>query len=194
MPLKEERNREKEEIEKLLNLYGPIRIGFIPPFMVGWKSTGSISSYHQDVRNRQVVHYWPSWEDVVNSEGFVYPKTAREFREQIEEIYAKQLELAREYWRNGEYDKAVYCLPLGKKMKVLSFVNGLKHIKDVIMLRTCLRAQWEIRERYSRIAGYLKRFSGLDELKNLGPRCKVEGRCFEPKKEKCPFYERYVKS
>ena len=54
MPLKEERNREKEEIEKLLNLYGPIRIGFIPPFMVGWKSTGSISSYHQDVRNRQV--------------------------------------------------------------------------------------------------------------------------------------------
>jgi thymidylate synthase ThyX len=193
MMLKKNKNIEREMLEKNLRKYGKMQLAFFYPFSVAWKAKGSIASYHQDVRNRQVVHYWPSWEEVIYSNSFVYPETAKDFHGEIEQVYDKQLEISKRFWQREDYDNALYVLPLGKEMEVTSFVSGIEHIKDVTKLRTCLRAQWEIRSRYNTVKGFLKRISkelNIEEFSNLGPSCIVDNVCYEYKKENCPMYKK----
>ena len=175
---------ERKSIEKSLKEkihYDPCTQSLI------WFSNRSISSFHQDVRNRQVYFWWPSWESTLQTQEFYFPPTLKK-REEFEEHCIRLLEAARKFWKRKEFELAILSLPLAKKMKVLSAIYGNRNIYETIRLRTCLRAQLEIRSEYQLIASLIKKdFPG-----ELGPRCQTEGICFEPFKEKCPLYSRYV--
>jgi thymidylate synthase ThyX len=83
---------------------------------------------------------------------------------------------------------AVYSTPLGKVMDLYCAIYGNGNIYETVRLRACMRAQLEIRNQYRLIAESLKE----DFPEKLGARCETEGECFEPQKERCPLYSRYV--
>ena len=183
---KKDESLERKSKEKFLKKihYNPLTQSLI------WFSNRSISSFHQDVRNRQVYFWWPSWESALEDEEFYFPLTLpEEKREKFKEHCISLLEVSRKFWKKKEFELAVISLPLAKRLKVFSAIYGNRNIYETIRLRTCLRAQLEIRSQYQLIASLIKKdFPG-----ELGPRCQTEGICFEPFKEKCPLYSRYVR-
>lgn len=154
-----------------------------------WFSKRSIASFHQDVRNRQVYFWWPSWESVINDADFYLPYSfSREFEKEVRSHLLDMLETSKKYWRKEDSQSAVYALPLGKKMEVYCAIYGNSNIYETVRLRACMRAQLEIRNQYRLIS---KKIGEVFPLK-LGARCEVEGTCFEPRKERCPLYRRYI--
>ncbi|OYT45722.1 hypothetical protein B6U84_01785 [Candidatus Bathyarchaeota archaeon ex4484_40] len=154
-----------------------------------WNSRRSIASFHQDVRNRQVYFWWPSWESVIEEEEFYTPPgIPAHLREAVQEHYRLLLEVSSNLFCRGETERAVYATPLGKIMDLYCAIYGNRNIYETVMLRACMRAQLEIRRQYRLIAESIKGdFPG-----KLGARCETERRCFEPRKELCPLYNRYV--
>ena len=149
-----------------------------------WKAP--IFSAHQDVRNRQVYHYWPSWEEALEKKEFYIPSMlSKDQRKIVENSYNKSIENV----KNLDED-SLYAIPLGMIIPYSSVISGKENIKYTIALRTCWRAQFEIRSRYWRLAKFLEK-NGFEE--KLGPRCVTEGQCFEPGKEKCPLYNHFIK-
>ena len=52
------------------------------------------------------------------------------------------------------------------------------------MLRTCYMAQQEIRNRFREAAREIEKKFGS----RLGPRCEIEGKCYEARGKMCPEY------
>ena len=190
MPLKAE---DEDEQRRVLRAFLSDKPGdvYYDPYTQSlvWLSKRSIASFHQDVRNRQVYFWWPSWESVINDTDFYLPHSfPQESEKEARSHFLDLLEASRKYWRGGNFQSAVYALPLGKKMEVYCAIYGNSNIYETVRLRACMRAQHEIRNQYRLI---LKKIGGRFPRK-LGARCEVEGVCFEPKKERCPLYRRYI--
>lgn len=164
----------------------PRRIHY-DPYMQSlvWNSKRSIASFHQDIRNRQVYFWWPSWESAIGDDDFhTPPGLSKELREEIQEHFNSLIDLSNRFWRTSNYQLAVYAIPLGKRIDVFCALYGNGNIYETIRLRACMRAQTEIRNQYRLIAETIKKnFPG-----KLGARCETEGICFEPRKEKCPLW------
>ncbi|MEM2876432.1 MAG: FAD-dependent thymidylate synthase [Candidatus Bathyarchaeia archaeon] len=154
-----------------------------------WNSIRSISSFHQDVRNRQVYFWWPSWESTISdSDFYVPPRLPEGLRLDVQNHYSLLLDVSRRFCESGDWQSAVYSMPLGKKMDVYCALYGNWNIYETVRLRSCMRVQLEIRNQYRLIAEKLKNvFPG-----KLGARCEVEGVCFEPQREKCPLYRLHI--
>jgi len=154
-----------------------------------WNSRRSIASFHQDVRNRQVYFWWPSWESVIREKDFYTPPhIPTSLRDSVQEHYNRLLKVSNNFYHQGNHQLAVYSTPLGKIMDLYCAIYGNRNIYETVRLRACMRAQLEIRNQYRLIAESIKGdFPG-----KLGARCETEGECFEPQKEQCPLYSRYV--
>jgi len=150
----------------------------------------SIASMHQDVRNRQVYFYWPSWERIVNSFDFYIPKSLEIFKEKAFKLFKKMHEFSLNEWNSKNYDLAIYSMPLSKTMEVFSLIHGNQSIFYTIRLRACQRAQEEIRKHYLSLIPILYK-QGFP-LK-LGPMCITDKKCFEIGKEKCSMYKSILK-
>ncbi|MEM3506256.1 MAG: FAD-dependent thymidylate synthase [Candidatus Bathyarchaeia archaeon] len=149
----------------------------------------SIASMHQDVRNRQVYFYWPSWERIITSFDFHIPKSLEKFKEEILTHLKKMHEFSMDKWNLGNYDLAVYSTPLSKTMEVFSLIHGDQSIFYTIRLRTCQRTQEEIRKYYLSLIPILYK-EGF-QLR-LGPMCITDKKCFEFGKEKCSMYKSII--
>ncbi len=187
--------------ESMLNNYLSSVKGEIPDFyfdrktmtvLANWKNGVPIFSAHQDVRNRQVYHLWSSWEEVVKSTKFYIPNTIRKtkFEERVKNLYKRAYKLGLEFLEDNKPELAIYSQPLSKKFEYISLISQLENIEYTVKLRTCLRAQEEIRSRYWKLATFLRK-NGFP--KKLGPRCMTKGKCFEPNKETCPMYKHFIK-
>jgi len=184
-----EEDRQKEILKRFLAdkqnkiYYDPYTQSLI------WNTKRSIASLHQDVRNRQVYFWWPSWESIINNNKFYIPKTIpKELIEKIKEHYYRRIEISKRLYKKGEQQMAVYTLPMGKKIDVYCALYGNENIYETIRLRACMKAQHEIRRQYRLIMKTIeKRFP-----RRLGARCETEGLCFEPQKEKCPLYQQHI--
>jgi thymidylate synthase ThyX len=185
IPLKiDEENIRRKELEKILGNKVAIYNKDFEALVAFRKA--SIASMHQDVRNRQVYFYWPSWERVVNSFDFYIPRSLEKFKEKILNHLKKMYEFGVDRWNSGKYDLAVYSTPLSKIMEVFSLIHGNQSIFYTIRLRTCQRTQEEIRKHYLSLIPILYR-EGF-KLR-LGPMCITDKKCFELGKEKCSMYK-----
>lgn len=73
--------------------------------------------------------------------------------------------------------QSVYCLLSGNTIDVVSTMNG-RELKLFFALRTCTRAQWEIREKATRLLFELRKEAPL-LFKSCGPSCFSKGKCPE---------------
>ncbi len=147
---------------------------------------GSIASFHQEVRDRQELLRWPSWEEVVFNDKCIIPRRLKKRARTLGDVYDHSYIVAGTMWKEGNYEAAVLCQPLGKEMDVISTIHGRANIKYTFMLRTCLKAQEEIRERFLKVAKKVEKNFG----EKLGPRCETEGICYEWGKEKCEKFKK----
>lgn len=145
---------------------------------------GSISSFHQEVRDRQERILWPSWEETVLNSIFVMPSSLRTRKETLRSIYNDAQDLGKSLWEEGKKESAVYAQLLGKEMDVISSIHGRDNIIYTLMLRTCCMAQEEIRSRFRRAAEEIEKKFGS----RPGPRCEIEGKCYEARRKECPQY------
>ncbi len=177
-----EESPRRAELERLLGgriaYYDPITETLI------MRRRASISSMHQDVRNRRVIFYWPSWERVVDEGEYLIPPVRSDARGVFDRVMGGLIERARELWEAGD-PNAIYYLPMGTLITTYSLIHGNNSIYGTIRLRTCMRAQWEIRNHYWQVLKQIRdRFPG-----RLGPMCITNLVCYEPDKEKCPLYK-----
>jgi len=154
-----------------------------------WSSRRTIASFHQDVRNRQVYFWWPSWEAVISDQKAYLPLSIpKEKTGKINEHYNNSFENSLNFLKKGNYEMAVYSITLGNLMNLYCAIYGNQNIYETVRLRACMRAQLEIRSQYRLIAKRIK----SSFPKKLGARCETEGVCFEPRRELCPLYKRFV--
>jgi len=154
-----------------------------------WHTRRSIASFHQDVRNRQVYFWWPSWEAAIGgTDVYIPPWTPKEETKRIRDCHEHSIETSRDFFEKGDYEMAVYSLTLGRILDLFCAIYGNSNIYETVRLRACMRAQKEIRDQYRLIARSIAEKFPY----RLGARCETEGVCFEPQRELCPLYKRYV--
>jgi thymidylate synthase ThyX len=146
---------------------------------------GSIASFHQEVRNRQERILWPSWEEVVKDDKYVLPLPLKPRSQLVSEVYKTAQDLGENFWKEGKTESAVFSQPLGKEIHVISTIHGRDNIIYTFMLRTCQMAQQEIRNRFREAAKEIEKKFGS----RLGPRCEIEGKCYEARRKECPQYQ-----
>lgn len=146
--------------------------------------SGSIASFHQEVRGRQERFLWPSWEEVVNSSIFVRPSSLKPRTESIGEVYRMAQDVGKKLWSDGLIESSIYAQPLGKEINIISSIHGWSNIAYTFMLRTCEMAEWEIRKRFSEAADMIKE----KYHRKLGPMCEMLKECYEPRREECPKF------
>ncbi|OYT42233.1 MAG: hypothetical protein B6U78_01745 [Candidatus Aenigmarchaeota archaeon ex4484_224] len=192
----------RRDLEKRLNSFDKIREELYAHFDVisktlTWNATTSISSFHQDIRNRQVYFDVESLEEVIIRKEIVIPTSIKisRFKEEFENLAKEMFEIAENLFRKDP-QQAVYYLPLGTKINFFGRITGEENIVDIVYLRTCRMAQSEIRARYILLGCYVSKIAeeeDIEELKRLLPRCLRERRCFEFWRERCPVYKKWVK-
>jgi thymidylate synthase ThyX len=146
---------------------------------------GSIASFHQQVRDRQERILWPSWEEVVMNDKYVLPSPLKSRSCLIGDIYKTAQDLGEDFWKEGKIESAIFSQPLGKEIHVISTIHGRDNIIYTFMLRTCQMAQQEIRSRFREAAKEIEMKFGS----RLGPRCVIEGKCYEARRKECPEYK-----
>lgn len=115
-----------------------------------------------------------------NRTDYIIPASVREseFLEKYIAAFEKTAELFREMKQSGVSDgESVYCLLSGNTIDVVSTMNG-RELKLFFELRTCTRAQWEIREKATRLLFELRKISPV-LFKKYGPSCFSKGKCPE---------------
>lgn len=157
---------------------------------VTMRISGSNTSFHQEIRDRQEDIRWPSWESVVLNDNFMFPLKKRDEKLALIEVYDQSQALGKEMWAKGDYEAAILSQPLGKEMDVISMIHGNPNIKYTFMLRTCNKAQEEIRKRFLEAAQKIQPLFG----EKLGPRCEVEGKCYEWSRETCEKFQKYFEA
>lgn len=120
-------------------------------------------------------------------ETFVVPKSIKENPELFKEwkkLMQESIELYRKSIERGKHQEdARYILPQAVRTKIVVTMN-LRELKHFFKLRTCERAQWEIREVAWKM---LEEIVNVEELKpivkwaKLGPSCIQLGYCPEGK-------------
>ncbi len=164
-------------------------------FNVKYGANLSIVANHQNIRHRQmkIVDIEP-WESIIQNKDYYMPSSI-EKNEKAKEIFLEGIELAfnkaQSFWNIGDYENALYALPLAAKQHGIFYLDkdALVH---VLLLRMCFAAQDEIRRYYTWLkAKYVG--SLFEEEKNkikLGPRCIARQACYEPKyvQDSCPIF------
>ncbi|RLF80313.1 FAD-dependent thymidylate synthase [Thermococci archaeon] len=150
---------------------------------------------HQLVRHRLASYTQQSQryiqlnpEDV--EETFVIPESVKKYPELYEKwkkLMKESIKLYKESHARGIHQEdARFILPQAVRTKIVVTMN-LRELKHFFGLRTCERAQWEIREVAWKM---LKEIAKIDELRpiikwaKLGPRCIALGYC--PERELMP--------
>ncbi len=112
--------------------------------------------------------------------SYIIPQSVKEsdFMEEYIAAFEKTAALYDEMNRLGvPAGESVYCLLSGNTIDVVSTMNG-RELKLFFELRTCTRAQWEIREKATRLLFELRKVSPL-LFKKFGPSCFSKGKCPE---------------
>ncbi|NJE07153.1 FAD-dependent thymidylate synthase [Thermococcus sp. M39] len=143
-----------------------------------------IASYTQ--QSQRYIKLNP--EDV--EETFLIPESIKkksELYEKWKKLMRETIELYEETYGNGIHQEdARYILPQAVRTKIVVTMN-LRELKHFFGLRTCERAQWEIREVAWKM---LEEMAKVEELRpiikwaKLGPRCIQLGYC--PEKDLMP--------
>ena len=143
-------------------------------FLVGM----SLTAFHQAIRQRTWNHSSQSLEDVAKRGEYVVPeKIAKsDFVEEYNDLTREGID----YVLHGEDRESVLVLPQSVKIYDLIHINGWNAINS-IGKRTCLEAQWEIRNICNLISKYINEIS--PELgKYSVPQGRIYGECPEGKK------------
>ena len=152
----------------------------------------SITSTHQHIRNRKTHFIHASVERSLYQLGFVYPPTCRK-GETNKVLKRHYIEMERRLLNTSlekEKESVIYSMPLGKELLHEIYIWNNEDISYTISLRTCLKAQHEIRKVYSQMMNEIRnKFPG-----KLGPNCIVKGKCEEFGKEKCKLYRQLFRS
>ncbi len=145
---------------------------------------------HQLVRHRIASYSQQSQRHVdLKSFDFVTPKSVSEKKkaERIYEIIMKNL--AEGYRRLEELgvpiEDARYVLPNATTTNIVVSMNA-RTLLIFFELRTCLRAQWEIRKMANLMLREVKKIAPI-LFENAGPPCKSKGICPDNDKT-CKFY------
>jgi thymidylate synthase (FAD) len=144
---------------------------------------------HQLVRHRPASYSQQS-QRYVSMEGFSYvtPETVKEVKVKVngrEVSYDDVMEFLGRVYRalveaGVPKEDARFVLPNACTTRILFTMNG-EELVHFLRLRTCSRAQWEIREMAIKILIELrKKFPEL--FKDVGPNCYYLGYCTEGKK------------
>ncbi len=118
--------------------------------------------------------------DSCNRRSYIIPSSVKEsgLLEKYIAAFEKTAELFDELKSTGvPSGKSVYYLLSGNTIDVVSTMNG-RELRLFFSLRTCTRAQWEIREKATRLLFELRKSSPL-LFKNYGPSCFSKGKCPE---------------
>ena len=112
--------------------------------------------------------------------SYIIPQSIKqsEFFEEYIAAFEKTAALYREMQEIGVPDgESIYCLLSGNTIDVVSTMNA-RELKLFFELRTCTRAQWEIREKAIRLLFELRKVSPV-LFKKFGPSCFSKGNCPE---------------
>ncbi len=115
-----------------------------------------------------------------NRTSYIIPQSVKdsEFLEEYIAAFEKTAALYDEMNRLGiPAGESVYCLLSGNTIDAVSTMNG-RELKLFFELRTCTRAQWEIREKSTKLLFELRKVSPL-LFKKFGPSCFSKGKCPE---------------
>lgn len=115
-----------------------------------------------------------------NRTNYIIPASVRDsgLLEKYVDAFEKTAELFKKLEACGvPKGQSVYCLLSGNTIDVVSTMNA-RELKLFFELRTCTRAQWEIREKATALLFELRKISPL-LFKNFGPSCFSKGKCPE---------------
>lgn len=115
-----------------------------------------------------------------NRTNYIIPASVREsgLLEKYVDAFEKTAALYKKLEESGvPKGQSVYCLLSGNTIDVVSTMNA-RELKLFFELRTCARAQWEIREKATALLSELRQISPV-LFKNYGPSCFSKGRCPE---------------
>lgn len=155
----------------------------------------SLASVTHLVRHRMQSIIVPSYVYACDFDAYVLPDSIVKagLEERYKEIFVRSKAVAAELKNNGMklYD-GVYLLLSGMTIPVMTTMNG-NELNTFMRLRTCNRAQWEIKACADELLGLLRKKSPV--LFSLyGPSCYMAGRCPEGKmtcgemKTMCEWY------
>lgn len=177
----------KEKNEAELSNLKHVHFEFLVPM--------SLTCFHQATRQRTWDHsiesIYDAAEHALNSEDkrMVMPPSIKnsEFASKFEELHNNMLNLYKELIREGvSRSEAIGVIPHSLKIYDGIHVNGWNAI-HAIGQRTCVTAQWEIRQIAWEMAKIIKK-----ELPALGewaePQCITLGRC--PEMKDCGYYQK----
>jgi len=146
----------------------------------------SRAASHQLVRHRIASYSQQSQRYVSTTFGYVVPKTLRERRgsgggnraaDRFERHMKESASLYGSLLREGiPAEDARFVLPNATETKILVTMNA-RELQHFFALRTCRRAQWEIREMAMRMLAIARETAPL-LFEKAGPGC-VRGRCPE---------------
>lgn len=186
-------NKEKTPSRKLLekNIEG---VHFVPSYeTLVLKMQPSITSAHQQVRDRQELIRWDSLENVVNEPNVVFPEELNfSEKNKLGLSYNSMHERGIELWNDENHEASAFAQPMGKSIDIISSVHGKDNIKKLMALRTCNKAQTEIRNRFTKARNDIQNVFEANYGERLGPTCETDSVCFEWGKEKCPNYQTLV--
>ena len=118
--------------------------------------------------------------DSCNRRSYIIPSSVKEsgLLEKYIAAFERTAALFEEFKSAGiPSGQSVYCLLSGNTIDVVSTMNG-RELKLFFALRTCTRAQWEIREKATRLLFELRKEAPL-LFKSYGPSCFSKGKCPE---------------
>lgn len=180
--LKEELTSEK--IEKLI--FSILRSGHHSvlehaSFTYGIEGISRVTT-HQLVRHRLASYSQQSqrYTKFDKQSDFIIPDTIKkndDFKKRFVELSNKTLELYHEMIGSGiPLEDARYILPSGVNTRIMVTMNA-RELLHFLRLRTCLRAQWEIREMAIKMLKLAKSVAPII-FKKAGPAC-ITGPCPE---------------
>ncbi len=112
--------------------------------------------------------------------GYIIPASVRdsEYLDKYVDAFEKTAAFYKKLEENhAPKGQSVYCLLSGNTVDVVSTMNA-RELKLFFELRTCTRAQWEIREKATALLFELRKISPT-LFKNYGPSCFSKGKCPE---------------
>jgi thymidylate synthase (FAD) len=125
----------------------------------------------------------PSFAEAGNSEYHIVPQSLKENKElyeKYEEVWKAHKEMLKSFQDAGmQKEDLVYLYLSGNVLNVTTTMNG-RELFHFIRLRTCNRAQWEIREYAISMLFELRKIAP-DIFMNAGPSCVLLGECPEGK-------------
>lgn len=139
----------------------------------------SLSTLTHLARHRMQSLLVPSLSNC-NRKNYIIPESVRKngFLEKYIAAFEKTADLFELLEKSGvPAGKSVYCLLSGNTVDVVSTMNG-RELKLFFELRTCTRAQWEIREKATALLFELRKISPM-LFKGYGPSCFSKGFCPE---------------